>query len=54
MQINGFGLHIRDRPADSDELVEATSRYYLYTIKQFGVNRYTFESNFPVDKASCS
>ena len=54
MPINGFGFHKRDRPANSDELVEATSRYYLHMIEQFGVNRCMFESNFPVDKASCS
>ena len=28
--------------------------YYLYCIEKFGVNRCMFESNFPVDKASCS
>ena len=34
--------------------MEATRRYYELTIEKFGVNRCMFESNFPVDKASCS
>ena len=31
----------------------ATRRYYEHTIELFGVTRCMFESNFPVDKASC-
>ncbi len=54
MPINGFGFHKRDRPATSDELVEATRPYYMHMIEQFGAERCMFESNFPVDKASCS
>jgi L-fuconolactonase len=54
MPINGFGFHKQDRPATSDELVEATGRYYRHTIECFGVERCMFESNFPVDKQSCS
>jgi L-fuconolactonase len=54
MEINGFGWHERARPPSSRELTEATRRYYEFTIEQFGVNRCMFESNFPVDKASCS
>jgi L-fuconolactonase len=54
MEINGFGWHKRARPPSSRELTEATRRYYEFTIEQFGVNRCMFESNFPVDKASCS
>ena len=34
--------------------MEATRRYYDYTLETFGADRYMFESNFPVDKASCS
>jgi predicted TIM-barrel fold metal-dependent hydrolase len=34
--------------------MEATRRYYEFTIEQFGAGRCMFESNFPVDKASCS
>jgi len=54
MEMNGFGWHERSRPPGSQELMEATRRYYELTIEKFGVNRCMFESNFPVDKASCS
>lgn len=54
MPINGFGFHKRATPATSDELVAATERYYLHMIEHFGPTRCMFESNFPVDKASCS
>jgi len=54
MPDNGFGWNGRDLPATSDELVEAQARYYHHTIKCFGPDRCMFESNFPVDRASCS
>ena len=54
MPINGFGFHKRDLPASSDEIVTATSRYYRHAIECFGPERCMFESNFPVDKQSCS
>lgn len=54
MKINGFGWHKRELPPTSDELVERTSRYYEYCIDTFGADRCMFESNFPVDKESCS
>ncbi|HEX7036774.1 MAG TPA: amidohydrolase family protein [Pseudomonadales bacterium] len=54
MPVNGFEFHKRDRPATSDEIVEATGRYYRHAIDCFGVERCMFESNFPVDKRSCS
>jgi len=54
MPLNGFGWHKRERPATSAELVEKTRHYYLHTIELFGPDRCMFESNFPVDKASCS
>ncbi len=54
MPINGFGFHKREAPATSIELVEATRPYYMHMIELFGVERCMFESNFPVDKASCS
>ena len=53
MDINGFGWEERDLPPTSAELVEATRRYFDYTIETFGVERCMFESNFPVDKLSC-
>ncbi|HET6470409.1 MAG TPA: amidohydrolase family protein [Pseudomonadales bacterium] len=54
MPINGFGFHKRERPATSDELVAAGGDYYRHAIDCFGPERCMFESNFPVDKASCS
>ena len=54
MPDNGFGWNRRQRPASSDELVEAQKRYYLHTIECFGPDRCMFESNFPVDKLSIS
>ena len=54
MEVNGFGWHTRPRPPTSQELMEATRPYYEYTLEKFGVERCMFESNFPVDKVTCS
>ena len=54
MKANGFNWHKRPLPPTSDELVDKTGRYYEYCIQQFGSERCMFESNFPVDKESCS
>lgn len=54
MPINGFGWHKRERPPGSSELADAFAPYFLHCIEQFGADRCMFESNFPVDKASCS
>jgi len=54
MPINGFGWHKNALPATSDQIVEATGRYHHKMIELFGPERCMFESNFPVDKQSCS
>ena len=54
MPINGFGWHKRDLPATSDEIVAATGHYHRATMDMFGAERCMFESNFPVDRQSCS
>ena len=54
MTFNGFGWHTRERPASSDEFVEAQRRYYLHTIECFGPQRCMFESNYPMDRRSIS
>ncbi len=54
MPLNGFGWHERERPPDSVELARAIRPYTLETIELFGPDRCMFESNFPVDKISCS
>ena len=54
MEVNGYGWEHRSLPPTSTELAEATRRYFEHTIDRFGVDRCMFESNFPVDKLSCS
>ena len=54
MPDNGFGWHVRETPATSDELVDAQAAYYHHTIESFGPDRCMFESNFPVDRLSLS
>ena len=54
MEINGWGWNGRDLPANSDEIVAVHRGYYLHAIDCFGPDRCMFESNFPVDKLSCS
>lgn len=54
MPINGFDFHKAERPPTSAQLAQATRAYYLHMVDQFGPTRCMFESNFPVDKASCS
>ena len=54
MPVNGFGWEDRDQPPTSDELLKANRRWYEHTIEVFGPERCMFESNFPVDRASCS
>jgi len=54
MERNGFGWHLRPQLPDSDELINRTGHYYEFCIQQFGAERCMFESNFPVDKISCS
>ena len=54
MKINGYSWHKREMPPTSDQLAETTRRYYDHCIDLFGAERCMFESNFPVDKESCS
>ena len=54
MAVNGFNWHRRPTPPSSDELAAATRDYYLHMIDKFGPRRCMFESNFPVDRVSCS
>jgi predicted TIM-barrel fold metal-dependent hydrolase len=50
----GFGFERRDVPASSDELATAWRPYVETSVELFGPQRCMFESNFPVDKQSCS
>ena len=51
---NGFGWHENPTPPTSQDLCDATRPYYETVIEHFGPDRCMFESNFPVDKISCS
>ena len=54
MPINGFDLHKRAVGVSSEELAQTNGHYYHFAIENFGPERCMFESNFPVDKVSCS
>jgi predicted TIM-barrel fold metal-dependent hydrolase len=54
MAIMGDGWHRRERPPSSDELAGTWGDFIRWCIETFGADRCMFESNFPVDKASCS
>lgn len=54
MEYCGFGWHERPKPPTSQELADATRPYIETGIELFGPDRCMFESNFPVDKVSCS
>jgi predicted TIM-barrel fold metal-dependent hydrolase len=54
MVIYGLGYEQRDRPPSSEELVADWGGPITFAIETFGADRCMFESNFPVDKASCS
>lgn len=50
----GFGWHKRETPPASDELAHAMAPYFHTCIDLFGPRRCLFESNFPMDRVSCS
>jgi predicted TIM-barrel fold metal-dependent hydrolase len=54
MRLFGFGFGDRARPPSSQELAAAWTPYFETCIEVFGTQRCMFESNFPVDKGSCS
>ncbi len=54
MKISGFAFHKRPVPPTSAELEPIIAPYYRHCIDSFGIARCMFESNFPVDKVSCS
>ena len=53
MKLTGFGHHKLETPPSSEVLAEAWKPYVMHCIEAFGPDRCMFESNFPVDKASC-
>jgi predicted TIM-barrel fold metal-dependent hydrolase len=54
MRMFGFGLHEGPTPASSEQTAAAWGPYIETCIEAFGVERSLFESNFPVDKGTCS
>jgi len=54
MKLSGFDWHQRPAPPGSAELAEALRPYYQTCVEHFGSKRCMFESNFPVDRVSCS
>ncbi len=54
MKLNGFGWHKREKPPSSEALAVATRPWYEHCIETFSPRRCMFESNFPVDRTSCS
>jgi predicted TIM-barrel fold metal-dependent hydrolase len=53
MPFAGSPLHMREPPATVDELVAAWRPVVETCVELFGADRCMFESNFPVDSATC-
>jgi len=54
MRLFGFDVHQGPLPPTSQQLADAWRPYIEACIEEFGAPRAMFESNFPVDKGSCS
>jgi predicted TIM-barrel fold metal-dependent hydrolase len=54
MKLIGFAFHENDLPPASQDLENAWRPYIETCIEAFGPQRSMFESNFPVDKGTCS
>lgn len=54
MRVTGFGFDKHDKAPSSDQLVQVWQPYFDRVVSLFGPERCMFESNFPVDKGSCS
>ena len=54
MAVNGSKFYKNSAPPSSDDLCESWKPWIFETIDLFGFERCMFESNFPVDKGSCS
>lgn len=53
MRVSGQDLHLRALPPTSTELAQVLRPYVEAALEAFGPSRCMFESNFPVEKASC-
>ena len=54
MEVNGAQFHLKQNPPNSTDLADIWKPWIYETINMFGVENCMFESNFPVDKGSCS
>lgn len=54
MPMFGFGFESQPKPACAETLAQAWKPFIDFSIETFGTSRCMFESNFPVDKQSCS
>jgi predicted TIM-barrel fold metal-dependent hydrolase len=54
MRLFGFAFYEEPKPPSSETLAKAWRPYIETCIEAFGPGRCMFESNFPVDKGSCS
>ena len=54
MRVFGFDFADQPAPPDSTALAQAWAPYVEACIEAFGVERCMFQSNFPVDKGTCS
>lgn len=54
MSIYGLGWHRQPQAPSSEQLAEAWGPTISWCIEAFGTDRCMFESNFPVDRRSCS
>ena len=54
MALNGAKFNLNDQPPSSIELSDTWKPWIYETLNMFGVDKCMFESNFPVDKGSCS
>ena len=54
MKLSGFTFFDNDQPPSSEDLEKAWRPYIETCIAAFNPQRSMFESNFPVDKGTCS
>jgi len=54
MPVFGLDFHKQEGETTSEQLADAGGDEIRWCIEQFGVDRCMFESNFPVDRASCT
>jgi predicted TIM-barrel fold metal-dependent hydrolase len=54
LKLTGFAFFENETPPSSHQLEEAWRPYIETCIEAFGPERSMFESNFPVDKGTCS